>query len=100
MLVDLEKVGDDPFRGNNYDICIVGTGPAGMSLAVNLPENLRILLIEGGGEGYSENSQNLYQGNNIGHDYFDLTATRLRFLGGSSNHWGGLCRPLDAIDLH
>ena len=28
-----------------------------------------------------------------------LDGGRLRFLGGSTNHWGGWCRPLDEIDF-
>ena len=99
MLGDLELFESDPFKGSVYDVCIIGTGPAGMSLALNLPADLRVLLVEGGGEEYSDESQSLYRGENIGHDYFDLSVTRLRFCGGSSNHWGGLCRPLDAIDF-
>ena len=31
--------------------------------------------------------------------YTALDAGRLRFLGGSTNHWGGYCRPLDSIDF-
>ncbi len=31
--------------------------------------------------------------------YLPLESSRLRYLGGSSNHWGGWCRPLDAIDF-
>ena len=99
MFSDLELLESDPFKGNYYDVCIFGSGPAGMSLALNLPKKLRVLLIEGGDTEYSDESQNLYHGKNIGHDYFDLSITRLRFLGGSSNHWGGLCRPLDEVDF-
>lgn len=99
MLIDLELLESDPFKNNHYDVCIFGTGPAGMSLALSLPGDLRVLLIEGGGAVSSDKSQSLYHGKNVGHDYFDLSVTRLRFLGGSSNHWGGLCRPLDSIDF-
>ena len=28
-----------------------------------------------------------------------LTGTRLQYFGGSTNHWGGWCRPLDGIDF-
>jgi choline dehydrogenase-like flavoprotein len=40
----------------------------------------------------------LYSGENVGIDY-PLAASRLRFFGGSSNHWGGFTRPLDPIDF-
>ena len=39
-----------------------------------------------------------YQGANTGLEY-DMIGTRLRFFGGTSNHWGGWCRPLDAVDF-
>ena len=39
-----------------------------------------------------------YQGSNLGLPY-DLAGTRLRYLGGTSNHWGGWCRPLDPSDF-
>ena len=39
-----------------------------------------------------------YTGRNLGRPY-DLAATRLRYFGGTSNHWGGWCRPLDPYDF-
>ena len=41
----------------------------------------------------------MYAGSQSGLPYIALDAGRLRFLGGSTNHWGGWCRPLDAIDF-
>ncbi len=43
--------------------------------------------------------QHMYAGKERGVRYTALDAGRLRFLGGSSNHWGGYCRPLDEIDF-
>lgn len=85
-------------RTNNYDYCIVGSGVAGSIIANRLSKNFKILLVEGGGKDFSERSQNLYQGKTFGDSYFDLSLARLRFMGGTSNHWGGLSRPLDPID--
>ena len=39
-----------------------------------------------------------YVGETVGRPY-DLLATRLRYFGGSTNHWGGWCMPLDPIDF-
>ena len=86
-------------KKKNYDYCIIGSGVAGSIIADRLSKKFKILLIEGGGKYVSEKSQNLYQGKTFGDDYNDLTATRLRFMGGTSNHWGGLSRPLDPIDF-
>ena len=35
----------------------------------------------------------------IGDPYFDLDVTRLRFFGGSSNHWTGMCRSFEKVDF-
>jgi len=56
-------------------------------------------LLEGGGYEPSEISQSVYRGVNVGHDYLELDSCRLRYLGGTSNHWTGWCRPLDAEDF-
>ncbi|OGB04488.1 MAG: hypothetical protein A3E25_17965 [Burkholderiales bacterium RIFCSPHIGHO2_12_FULL_69_20] len=81
------------------DLCIVGAGAAGITLAANLAATkLRVLLLEGGGERMSGESQGLYQAEQTGLDYFDLTACRLRYFGGTTNHWGGYCRENDPID--
>lgn len=85
----------------NYDVCIVGAGPAGITIALKLAQQKkRVLLIEGGGLSYSRGSQNNYIGETQGDRYFSLKRTRLRFFGGSSNHWGGWCRELDSADFH
>ena len=44
-------------------------------------------------------TQSLYPGSETGVSYIALEGGRLRFLGGSTNHWGGWCRPLDEIDF-
>ena len=57
------------------------------------------MLLEAGGRAVSDLSQDVYRGDNVGRSYFDLDATRLRYFGGTSNHWAGFCRPLDASDF-
>ncbi len=82
------------------DLAIIGGGPAGISLALslaNLP--IRVVLLESGGEKPDAATQNLYAGAETGVRYIPLDATRLRYLGGCSNHWGGWCRPLDPVDF-
>lgn len=82
-----------------YDFCIIGAGPAGITLALRLAGNgWRVLLIEGGGHEYSENSQNLYKCPSTGLDVY-AEETRLRYLGGTSNHWAGRCRPFEPSDF-
>jgi choline dehydrogenase-like flavoprotein len=82
------------------DIAIVGGGPAGISLALALADSkLDIVMLESGGVDFSARIQKMYAGTQEGVRYTPLDAGRLRFLGGSTNHWGGFCRPLDAIDF-
>ncbi len=71
-----------------------------MTVALDLEATGKsILLLEGGEENYSAASQNLYKGTVVGDKYFPLDVSRLRFLGGTSNHWTGWCRTLDAEDF-
>jgi choline dehydrogenase-like flavoprotein len=82
------------------DIAIIGGGPAGISLALALADSkLNIALLESGGMNFDPTTQNMYAGEETGVPYTALDAGRLRFLGGSSNHWGGWCRPMDRIDF-
>ena len=82
------------------DLAIVGGGPAGISLALALRNTpIRILLLESGGSAFEPATQALYAGEETGVPYIPLDSTRLRYLGGCSNHWGGWCRPLDPVDF-
>jgi choline dehydrogenase-like flavoprotein len=82
------------------DIAIIGGGPAGISLALALaPSSARVMLLESGGMNFDAKTQDLYGGTQQGYPYLKLEASRLRYLGGSTNHWGGWCRPLSEIDF-
>ena len=82
------------------DLAIVGGGPAGISLALALAgSGKNVLLLESGGRSFEASTQKLYQGSETGVAYPALDGGRLRYLGGSTNHWGGWCRPLDEIDF-
>ena len=84
---------------DSYDFCIVGGGPAGITLALRLAGNgRRVVLVEGGGHEYSQNSQSLYKCPSSGLDVYAKEA-RLRYLGGTSNHWAGRCRPFERSDF-
>ncbi len=82
------------------DICIAGAGAAGVAMALSLAQqDHRVVLLEAGGLDYEEETQDPYIADNIGRPYHDIATTRLRFLGGSTNHWGGMCSHLDPHDF-
>jgi hypothetical protein len=83
-----------------FDACVVGAGPAGITLARRLAARGRsVVLMEAGGRDILGESQDQYLGENVGLPYYDLDLTRLRVLGGTSTHWGGWSRTLDAHDF-
>ncbi len=93
-LEDLKRSGFKP------KVVIIGTGPAGISIAERLASRgVPSLLIEGGGYDGSAQSQDIYRGVVEGDHYPELHACRLRVFGGSSGCWSGWCRPLDAEDF-
>ncbi|NNE86250.1 MAG: GMC family oxidoreductase [Alphaproteobacteria bacterium] len=99
MIFDLNEIPAGEAR-TGYDVCIAGGGVAGITLAIDLAaRGQRILLLEAGGQESSERSSDVYKGPIIGRAYFDLDFARLRFLGGTSNHWAGWCRTFDAWDF-
>jgi len=90
------------FRASGFAprIGIVGSGPAGVTVARKLAQaKIPSVILEAGAAEYSDESQDFYKGTVVGDPYFDLDSCRLRFFGGSSNHWAGWCRVLEAHDF-
>jgi choline dehydrogenase-like flavoprotein len=82
------------------DVCIVGAGAAGITLAREfIGSPFRVTVLESGGFEYEAETQDLYEGGSIGLPYSDLNVPRLRFFGGTTNHWGGICRPFEEADF-
>ncbi len=100
MLIDLNQAAKT-FKSKQYDVCICGAGPAGITVAITLAKKgKRVALLEGGGLEYSEASQQLYAGKSVGENDFNAVQTlRLRYLGGASNHWAGMCSYFDEFDF-
>ena len=95
-----DDISNSDLSDRKFHVCIIGSGPAGMTLAATLARRgFSIILLEAGGADFTDESQEYYRGDVIGDKYFDLMITRLRYFGGTSNHWGGTCRPLDADDF-
>jgi choline dehydrogenase-like flavoprotein len=82
------------------DICIIGAGAAGITVARALQKSgMDIVLLESGGTDYESDTQDLAKGEISGLEYYDLRESRLRFFGGTTAIWGGRSAALDAIDF-
>ncbi len=97
MFIDARKLPN----GTTVDteICVVGGGVAGITLALEFERRgITTCVLEGGRIDFNAASQALYQGANTGLPY-NLRTSRTRQLGGSSNCWGGWIRPFLPIDF-
>jgi len=107
MLVDARDLADGADLAT--DVCVVGGGAAGITLARALRgSGLDVVLLESGGFELDPATQALAEGampdgrfvNGFDHEQvIPLDAVRLRQLGGTTNHWAGYCRTLRPIDF-
>ena len=82
------------------DVCVIGAGVAGQTVARRLAANGRsVLVAESGGLDFDREVQSLAAGPNVGFEYYDLEHSRLRLYGGTTAIWGGRCVALDPIDF-
>ncbi len=103
-----------PYQGNDlisdsleglqhaeHDVCIVGSGPAGVSCALELARlDRKVLLLESGGRKSDPEQQILSDAERVdpeSHD--DMLVAVARRLGGTSNLWAGRCVPFDPVDF-
>ncbi|GAB3894608.1 GMC oxidoreductase [Spirosoma agri] len=94
---------------NNYqpgqvlttDICIIGSGPAAISMALSLSSSpCNIIVVSGGGWSETVGNQDLNRGvvSQAG-SHEPLEENRRRQFGGTSAAWGGRCIPFEPIDF-
>lgn len=113
MIEDISELAEGTtVRG---DVCVVGTGPAGMEAIRYLRRNgLRVVVAEGGRREFSKEMQELTRVENVGRGVREpdpdcqLTPYlapehrgegRLRQLGGNSNIWTGKWREFEPLDF-
>lgn len=83
-----------------YDVCVLGAGPAGLACAFACHQNgMRVLVLEAGGAGRSPGGAVLDAeiANPLRHDPID--EVMCAGLGGTSLAWSGRALPFDAIDF-
>ena len=97
MIADLDKLPPDRALGE-FDLCIVGSGPAGGTLAAELAgSGLSICVLESGRLRPTRHADVLKRVESEGIHIKEYS--RERVLGGSSTTWAGLSSPLDRTDL-
>jgi choline dehydrogenase-like flavoprotein len=82
------------------DVCVVGSGPAGATVALELVNgNSKVIVVESGGLQRDTNVDQLNEIESTGRPrIMDQWLVRNRMLGGTSNTWAGRCAPFDDID--
>jgi hypothetical protein len=93
--------GPEGLREIAAEICVIGSGPVGLCLAVDLAERgLSVVVIESGREQPNPEVQALSDAVIAAPErHAPMALAVCRALGGTSRLWGGRCVPLDAIDF-
>ncbi|MDC0947977.1 GMC family oxidoreductase [Gammaproteobacteria bacterium] len=101
MIIDTRSEAEYPKPSDvDVDVVVAGAGIAGTICAWDLAQRgYRVVLLEAGGPQFDAEQQALYEGTVVSNNYPPLDLVRLRQLGGTSNHWSGLCRPFSPIDF-
>jgi hypothetical protein len=83
------------------DICVIGAGPVGIPLALELARRGKtVLLLESGSTAVRKDLQLLSETSIMDlKQHFSMDLAMQRRLGGTSNLWGGRCVPMDALDF-
>ncbi len=98
MIFDL--LTDSALENPAADVCIVGAGAAGITLAVEFArKGKKVLLLEGGGAQREDSSQQLYDSDVAGLPHHGIHTGRIRVKGGTTVRWGGQILELDPHDF-
>jgi choline dehydrogenase-like flavoprotein len=86
-------------NARGYDIVVVGSGPAGLTVAREfLDVGASVLLVESGPR-WTRGAAGLNVVDSVGLSFPGATAGRTRTFGGTGQSWSGQCLPLDAVDF-
>lgn len=98
MITDLSATDDvQPFT---CDVCILGSGAAGLAIATELMgSRLNVIVLESGGIEFEPQTQALYEAEISGLPHPGSSQGRFRTCGGSTTRWGGQALPLMTSDF-
>src|SRR5262245_47784266 len=99
MMLDTNDLPDEHLL--TADLCIIGAGAAGITLALEfIGSNLDALVLESGGKTKEQETQALYAGSIV---YARLHSPPARYrqrrFGATPTIWDGRCLPFDEIDF-
>lgn len=98
MLLNARECGGAHPQETVYDVCIIGSGPAGMTVCAELVDSgLSVCVLESGLEERSVFASSLKEVRTEGLSI--KTYSRERLLGGTSETWGGLSSLFDIVDF-
>lgn len=99
MILDKEKVNDKSVI--ETDLCIIGSGAAGITIALEfLNTETSVVMLTGGVEKETPYNQDIHRGaSTIKDSHEPLEENRRRAFGGATLAWGGRCIPYDEIDM-
>jgi choline dehydrogenase-like flavoprotein len=96
MIHDLAQT--QPAELPGYDLCVIGSGPAGLTVAAELAgSGLRVCVLESGRASATPFADRLRRVESEGIQI--KSWSRERVLGGASSTWAGLSSPLEPLDL-
>lgn len=97
VLVDLTDCESSRLRA---DVCVIGSGAAGLTIAAELAGDRRsVIVLEGGGVSIEPETQRLYRGYVSALPHGGIHDGRFRAFGGTTTRWAGQALPLMGIDF-